>query len=1531
MAGAGVVRRLGAIRAVTALAALIVLLGLTVAGGIAAASGDPTAPTINSVSQSAYGASMFFTPPSQLTGTTITSYDFEVSTDGGTSVDAGPYSTTTYPNQFGNTGAASSPYTDPNAVSYCPLGTTCSYQIRAVYDSGNSQSPWSSWVAVTPFGGAPTLNSVAQSAYGASMFFTAPNVISGTTITSYDFEVSTDGGTSVDAGPYSTTTYPNQFGNTGAASSPYTDPNAVSYCPLGTTCSYRIRAEIGASAFQSPWSSWVAVTPFGGAPTLNSVAQSAYGASMFFTAPNVISGTTITSYDFEVSTDGGTSVDAGPYSTTTYPNQFGNTDAASSPYTDPNAVSYCPLGTTCSYRIRAEIGASAFQSPWSSWVAVTPFGGAPTLNSVAQSAYGASMFFTAPNVISGTTITSYDFEVSTDGGTSVDAGPYSTTTYPNQFGNTGAASSPYTDPNAVSYCPLGTTCSYRIRAEIGASAFQSPWSSWVSIGLPTQIAAAPKSGPAPLGTSFTLTVGDSSGTPVHYSLAFGDGHSTSGQVASPYAPITVAHTYAAAGTYSVGVTTSDGSGATGSAFTQVSATGTVPLSADAGGNQTATTGIPATFDGSGSQPSQSITSYQWDFGDGTQASGESVQHTYTTTGTFTATLTVGAGSQHATSQAKVTVAAPPVPGHGLRVTVTDGSNPLSGASLAVITSDGTRYPATTNAQGLGVINGLPDGSYSVDAYDPGYLPGTVSATLTGGIGSATLALQQGSVSQTSASSTRLDYQQILADGLDPNDPANQNVFKFAIHLAFQAGGTPVTVQVGGLLNGNGIEFPDVSGSGGGITGGGGDGGGGGGGGCSGCISFGVDGYQVVGEPFISAGSQPEPGVLWMIIPGQAQWLKEFFDVKMVVSNLAPSPFTFDSGSISLGDLPNGLSLAPTTNPLPSATQSVGSIPSDGSASADFVLRGDAEGYYGVSGTYSGTLNPGGFPLSFPISTDPEAIHVWGGSALQMTVDTDDQANLGDPYLVRIGLTNVSDIPVYNPGVTLLNSGRLNYIYQPGQPLTYSTDTIEPGQTFWTDYYRLIPEISGTLDLSQSFVAKTGGNADVPSTIESHPATPPGQLPAFTGSGQADGVHLSWSAPSVSGITGYEVFYTPTRDTAFGSTPVATLPASATSAVIGQGSSGFYAVSTVTSGGLTDYHGLVQVTAIQAPGTISLAKATGLYGNYNEKVSGSGWTGATTVSLNQCASTSYDVLTCDGANKVNVTLGTGRQAGVFKNAVLKLDAGTIDANGDTCGLATSATCYVVVVSSGGGSASSGPLSFTTPSLTIKKATAVLGNYSDGVTASGFPVGDTVVAQECDPSANQETNVASHCDGATLISGQVGSTGKVTFAFNTVTGVAGVPIRVGGGYTDTSGGFCATGTTCEVVVSDLSSPGFALSTSVSLSTPTATAKKSTAVAANYNDKVTASSFPIGDTVTARECDSAVEPATTLASRCDPATVITGTVGANGKVVFSPTGVTVLVGSAYSESGPGSVQAGGTASLVVSDSTSSGIAVVIPIGLS
>ena len=1311
----GIATRFHRLLVVPLLTTVVSVAALVALSGSASASGDPTAPMLTSVNYSNDGTALDFTPPTQLVGTMITSYDYEVSRDGGATVYRGPTNTSVWTGSYGNT-LTGSPFVDGYGVGDCPDGTTCAYQIRAVFDDGVTQSPWSPWVTETSFGTAPTLTSVNYSNDGTALYFTPPTLSSGLTITSYDYEVSRDGGATVYRGPTNTSVWTGSYGNT-LTGSPFVDGYGVGDCPDGTTCTYRIRAEVGSDSFQSPWSPWVTETSFGTAPTLTSVNYSNDGTALYFTPPTLSSGLTITSYDYEVSRDGGATVYRGPTNTSVWTGSYGNT-LTGSPFVDGYGVGDCPDGTTCTYRIRAEVGSDTFQSPWSPWVTETSFGTAPTLTSVNYSNDGTALYFTPPTLSSGLTITSYDYEVSRDGGATVYRGPTNTSVWTGSYGNT-LTGSPFVDGYGVGDCPDGTTCTYRIRAEVGSDSFQSPWSPWLGSELSLTLSPSPQSGPAPLATTFTLTANDPSGNALNYSVAFGDGASTSGTITSPYTPITIMHPYQKPGTYNAGASVTDSSGETGSSLATVTATGTIPLTPKAGEAQEAEVGIPATLNGTGSQPSSSITSYQWNLGDGASGSGAVVQHAYASPGTYQVSLTVATATSQATSWTSVTVVPAPSGDQGLTVNVTDGSSPLSDASVAVIAPNGTRYPATSNAEGAAVIAGLPDGTYTAYVYEPGYLPGTVSATQSSGNGSATVALQAGSISQTSATSSTLDYQQILAAGLNPADPANQNVFQFTIDLAFFAGSSSSDVQVTGLLNGDGVVNPVISGGAGG--GGGGSGGGIGGVGgsqgspCAGCVAFTTDSYEVVGEPIETSGPTPQPALMWLVIPGQAQWLKEFFDVKMIVSNLAPAPFTFDNGSITLGDLPAGLSLAPT-DPGQTMTQSVADVPAGGSVSADWVLRGDTEGFYGVSGTYSGTLDPGDLAqLSFPIATPSGAIHVWGGSALHMIVDADDTVTDGDPYLLRIGLENVSDVPVYNAGIQLYATGGSGYIYQPDQQLSYGTDVIEPGDTFWTDYYRLIPEGTGLtpLNVGQSFVAQTGGNVDVATTIESHASTPPVQ---FKAKAKANGIHFSWAAPSVSGSTGYEIFYTPTQSTPFGTAPVATVPSTATSTVLAGGLSGYYALSTATSSGLSDYHNLAHATALSSSATIALSP-TSVTGSGTVTVSGSHFAAGTVT------------LYLDSVSGTHLASSKAGSTGKFTKSF------------STSGIAGGSHLIIAVATNG--STATAALQVN-PAITLSPANGNPGSVVQ-VTLSGFMAGEDVTLTWGSATGNSVAAVAVDSSG------------------------------------------------------------------------------------------------------------------------------------------------------------------------------------------
>ena len=688
----------------------------------------------------------------------------------------------------------------------------------------------------------------------------------------------------------------------------------------------------------------------------------------------------------------------------------------------------------------------------------------------------------------------------------------------------------------------------------------------------------PSSGVVPLDTSATIDASDQDGDPLTYTLDFGDGTAAqSGQL--PVAP--VAHEYAHAGSFTVRLAVSDGQEQTVKTA-NVNIGLAEPLAAHAGDDQQGIVSQQLSFDGSASRPLIGIDSYTWDFGDGTPtATGAHVTHTFTTTGQFAVSLSVKSGISSSTDTLVANVSAIPTE-PGAHITVTDAdSAAISGADVLVIDGGGLRYSATTDSSGVATLNGLPDGSFTAYASHDGYQPGTGSVTVANGTGSATIVLQAGSIAQTSLTADRLTPDQIVAAGIDPNDPDNQNIYQFEIHLAFVADGTTSDLTFGGYSSS-----------------GGGGGGGGGGGAFFLQPAFGGDATPCpAGASCATVGGYTayptvqyvnnEPSVLWMVIPGKAKWLKEFFDVHLLVSNLAAPAFTLEHGHVSLGQLPDGLSLAPTATPQ-SLEQDLPDIAGGTSQEADWIVRGDTEGYYTLTANFTGTLEPLGVSVSLPASTATNALHVWGGSALEMIVDADDVASDTYPYLVRVGLKNHADTPVFNPSIELLKQGKLNYLYQPQERLEQGTDSIQPGATFWTDYYRLIPSISGDLDLAQSFVKKTAGNVDLASTIISHPVSEPRRT--LTATPLYHKVGLQWDP--IPGATGYEIFATPDRKTDFPSQALSVRMVGTTQAVVDNvpvGQDTWYAVSAVVDGRPTLYHSIAEGWSLNyAPSPVTTA-------------------------------------------------------------------------------------------------------------------------------------------------------------------------------------------------------------------------------------------------------------------------------------------------------------------------------------------------------
>ncbi len=138
--------------------------------------------------------------------------------------------------------------------------------------------------------------------------------------------------------------------------------------------------------------------------------------------------------------------------------------------------------------------------------------------------------------------------------------------------------------------------------------------------------------------------GDADGGSLSYRWDFGDGSQGEGEK--------VEHVYAQGGSYTAKLLVADDSGASCSnASDEVKIDLNKSPIAAAGQDQRVCAGTPVAFDGSASSGETGSLNYQWDFGDGGSATGQTATHTYEKGGNYQTVLTVNDGKGSACSEA----------------------------------------------------------------------------------------------------------------------------------------------------------------------------------------------------------------------------------------------------------------------------------------------------------------------------------------------------------------------------------------------------------------------------------------------------------------------------------------------------------------------------------------------------------------------------------------------------------------------------------------------------------------------------------------------------------------------------------------------------------------------------------------------------------------------------------------------------------------------------------------------------------------
>ena len=687
-----------------------------------------------------------------------------------------------------------------------------------------------------------------------------------------------------------------------------------------------------------------------------------------------------------------------------------------------------------------------------------------------------------------------------------------------------------------------------------------------------------------------------------------------------------------------------------------------------------------TLDGSGSTPATEITKYRWQFGDGAEAEGAGdaiLHHVYATAGKYTAKLTVFRGGEESSASVTITVTAKPKPasgGHpaeGVYVTVQSSGNPVAGATVLYVGSGGARIEAASNSSGEAVLTGMPAGTDTVYVYKSGLRPAVAQVTVNGeGDGSASVTLSAGEAAAAEVKSKELNYEEIVAAGINPSEPANQNVYKFVIKLAFIE--SP-PIEVHGYVNGGGefVGGTGASGGGGGWScGSGGCEGGGGGGGGGG-------GERIIAQPEVVEG---HPLIQWLILHGKAAVLKQFFEVSMIVQNLSPEPFTLAKGTATL-NLPEGLSLAPTTAQQ-ALTNEVPAVPGNGSTTTNWIIRGDTPGEYNLSADYKSTLEPFDAPVSVQAAL-ANPLKVWGKEAMTLKVKADEgKLHEGVPYHVEVGVENKSDVPLYNVALTIEENPHVSFIFQPEQQFSELVGELKPGETFFVKRpYILIPDAESVSVFNPALSSATfvgekehpGENIEKIKPPTMYPLEAPASIPGY--------VRLKWTP--VPGAEGYEVFSTKTLETLFTKTPlsvlpssssktgVTVLPASATEAYVPASATEalWYAVSTVIGGHLElESSPMVKASApvSTVPTVSSVSPAVGkANGGTPITIKGTGFVPGAIVEIAQGsgAAIAASKVVVVSPTEITATTGGPAKAGTFNLFVVESGAASPANTGD----------------------------------------------------------------------------------------------------------------------------------------------------------------------------------------------------------------------------------------------------------------------------
>ena len=463
------------------------------------------------------------------------------------------------------------------------------------------------------------------------------------------------------------------------------------------------------------------------------------------------------------------------------------------------------------------------------------------------------------------------------------------------------------------------------------------------------------------------------------------------------------------------------------------------------------------FDATGSTDDTEIVSYSFDFGDGTAVvkneRGKTL-HIFDKTGKYKVTVSVTDNDGNTAKLTKeITVTSRELVGTVNVLLKDEKGNVLPNTDAYIDLGEEEQQHAFTDSNGLAVFE-APIGTHIVSSYKKDYLPVKQNISVTGKETCVTLVLVNEPIVTGEFEIHKMIFDEIVAAGIDINAAENRNVVKINVTLVYEREPIHSVIYWNGKTAKSDPIYVKTS---------------------SGTRKLTP---CVIGSSNSSLTKAEDPTIVYLDVPVEFSYLKEFFSVSLHIINHASSDFSLLDNTVTL-NVPDGLSVVKTNSSEPKASVYIDEIKGQTQKTIKWILRGDKAGTYDISADFLGMLSYFNEPISAKFVAD-NPIEVHNASTIDVEIEAADH-NYGSKVFYNIIVENKGDFALESFKWEKLNESYCDE-YVDANGTSYEMDkqrtTLNPNEKFVYHCYAKLGGSYKYIDNIIDDVSSMGANAKV---------------------------------------------------------------------------------------------------------------------------------------------------------------------------------------------------------------------------------------------------------------------------------------------------------------------------------------------------------------------------------------------------------------------------------------------------------------------